>query len=306
MELVTLIFPIVAIMKHEKTARQTKQALAAFDFKQAETGSKSLLTRSTISKRSGPMFSSESLDECLHGTYNSLQIYASCEEFNGENIMFLVRVLSFKNTYSSTMATPNHDPSRVRTSLFRTALSIFISLVHTETAAYPINIESPIYAKLDNIFGAATTLVASTHHRTSNRRSNSTTCTSTSVGKSAVAPWGEPVTAPISPTTMNEREQELIPDDEGEDDEFQMRAMPTTRPSGSLNSSEHIIPAVVSTSSSGHERRHDPNDPLGEFRVPVDFNEEVFDDAYRSIRHMVWTETWQRFMQWKRSSGQSV
>ena len=301
MELVTLIFPIVAIMKHEKSARQTKEALAAFDFKQAETGSKSLLTRSTISKRSGPMFSSESLDECLHGTYNGLQIYASCEEFNGENIMFLVRVLSFKNTFSSTMATPNHDPSRVRTSLFRTALSIFISLVHTETAAYPINIESPIYAKLDALFGAATTLVASTH-RTSNRRSNSTTCTSP--GKSAVAPWGEPVTAPISPTTMNEHEQGLIPDDDGDED-LQMHAMmPTTRPSSSLNSSEHIISAV-SASASGHER-HDPNDPLASFRVPVEFNEGVFDDAYRSIRHMVWTETWQRFMQWKRSSGQSV
>ena len=300
MELVTLIFPIVAIMKHEKSARQTRQALAAFDFKQAETGSKSLLTRSTISKRSGPMFSSESLDECLNGTYNGLQIYASCEEFNGENIMFLVRVLSFKNTFSTAMANPNPntDPSRTRTSLFRTALSIFISLVHTETAPYPINIESPIYAKLDAIFGAATTLIASTNRR-SNRRSNSTT--STSPGKSAVAPWEEP-SAPISPTTMNEHEQELIPDDS--EDEFQMRAMPTTRPSNSHHSSEHIIQAV-SASSSGHER-HDPNDPLAEFQVPVDFNESVFDDAYKSIRHMVWTETWQRFMQWKRSSGQSV
>ena len=298
MELVTLIFPIVAIMKHEKTARQTKQALAAFDFKQAETGSKSLLTRSTISKRSGPMFSSESLDECLNGTYNGLQIYASCEEFNGENIMFLVRVLSFKNTFSTSMTNPtNTDHSRTRTSLFRTALSIFISLVHTETAAYPINIESPIYAKLDALFGAATTLVASTNRR-SNRRSNSTT--STSPGKSAVAPWEEP-NAPISPTTMNEHEQELIPDDG--DEEFQMSAMPTTRPSSSHHSSEHIIPAV--SASAGHGQ-HDPNDPLAGFQVPADFNESVFDDAYKSIRHMVWTETWQRFMQWKRSSGQSV
>ena len=293
MELVTLIFPIVAILKHERTARQTKQALDAFDTKQVETGSKSLLTRSTLSKRSGQMYSSESLDECLNGTYNGLQIYASCEEFNGENIMFLVRVLSFKKTYSTTMATPNTDPSRMRTSLFRTALSIFISLVHTETAAYPINIESPIYAKLDAIFGAATTLVASTNRRS--RRSNSTTSTP---GKSAVAPWEEP--APISPTTMNEHEQELIPD---EGDEFQMHAMPTTRPSSSHHSSEHIIP-VVSASSSSH--KHDPNDLLADFQVPANFNENVFDDAYKSIRHMVWTETWQRFMQWKRSSGSSV
>ncbi len=290
MELVTLIFPIVAIIKHERTVRQTKQALDAFDTKQANMGSKSLLTRSTLSKRSGHMYSSDSLDECLNGTYNPLQIYASCEEFNGENIMFLVRVLSFKNSYSTTLATPNTDPSRVRTSLFRTALSIFISLVHTETAAYPINIEFPIYAKLDAIFGAATTLVAST---TSSRRSNSTTSTPR---KSAVAPWEEP--APISPTTTNEHEHEHECD---EGDDFQMHAMPITRPSSSHHSSEHIIPVPASPRD-----EHDPHDPLADFQVPADFNENVFDDAYKSIRHMVWTETWQRFMQWKRSSGSSV
>ena len=291
MELVTLIFPIFAIIKHERTARQTKQALDAFDRKQAATGSKSLLTRSTISKRSGPMYSSESLDECLNSTYDALQIYASCEEFNGENIMFLVRVLSFKSSYSTTMATPNTGSFRVRTSLFRTALSIFISLVHTETAAYPINIESPVYAKLDAIFGAATTLVAST---ASSRRSNSTTLTR---DKSAVAPWEEP--ASISGTTTNEDEDEHERD---EGDEFQMHAMPITRPSSSHHSDEHIMP--VSASSPGHE--HDPHDLLADFQIPAAFNENVFDDAYKSIRHMVWTETWQRFMQWKRSSGSSV
>ena len=290
MELVTLIFPIVAIIKHERTARKTKQALDAFDRKQAATGSKSLLTRSTISKRSGPMYSSESLDECLHSTYDALQVYASCEEFNGENIMFLVRVLSFKSSYSTIMATPHTDPSRVRTSLFRTALSIFISLVHTETAAYPINIESPVYAKLDAIFGAATTLVAST---ASSRRSNSTTSTR---DKSAVAPWEEP--ASLSGTTTNENEDDHERD---EGDEFQMHAMPIIRPSTSHHSTEHIMPV---SPSPGHE--HDPHDPLADFRVPADFNENVFDDAYKSIRHMVWTETWQRFMQWKRSSGSSV
>ena len=301
MELVTLIFPIVAMIKHDKTARQTKKALDAFDFKQAETGAKSLQTRSTISKRSGQMFSSESLDECLNGTYDGLQIYASCEEFNGENIMFLVRVLAFKNTYSTATANTNTDPSHTRTSLFRTALSIFVSLVHTETAAYPINIESPIYAKLDAIFGAATTLVASTNRRS--RRSNSTISTRPG-SKSAVAPWEEP-TGPISPTTMNEHDQDLIPDDDG-DDGFRMHAMmPTTRPSSSHHSSEHIIPDVSASSSSG-QHGHDPHDPLAEFSVPAGFNESVFDDAYKSIRHMVWTETWQRFMQWKRSSGSSV
>ena len=137
MELATVIFPILAIIKHERIAQKTKEALDAFDTKQKNTGSTSMISHSTGSKRSGHMFSSESLDECLTGTYITLQTYASNEEFNGENIAFLVKTLSFKDTYRKIMSsTANLDPSCARTSIFRAALAIFMSLVHTETAYY--------------------------------------------------------------------------------------------------------------------------------------------------------------------------
>lgn len=75
---------------------------------------------------------------------------------------------------------------------------------------------------------AVTNMNASASINRRRRRRNSTTSTP---GKSAVAPWEEP-TAPISPTILNEHKRELIPDD-GEL-ALQINAMiPTTRPSSS-------------------------------------------------------------------------
>lgn len=47
-------------------------------------------------------------------------------------------------------------------------------------------------------------------------------------------------------------------------------------------------------------------DPLEGVKVPGEFDERVFDAAFKSVRYMVWTETWQRYMSWKRSSGSEM
>ncbi len=47
------------------------------------------------------------------------------------------------------------------------------------------------------------------------------------------------------------------------------------------------------------------DDPLDGVAVPADFDERVFDAAFKSVRFMVWSETWQRYMQWRRHSGTS-
>lgn len=42
----------------------------------------------------------------------------------------------------------------------------------------------------------------------------------------------------------------------------------------------------------------DPTDQWEKVKVPVDFDENVFDEAFKSVRYMVWTETWQRYRRW--------
>ena len=44
-------------------------------------------------------------------------------------------------------------------------------------------------------------------------------------------------------------------------------------------------------------------DPLEGVKVPGDFDETVFNPAFQSVRYMVWTETWQRYMSWKNKGG---
>lgn len=282
MELTTILFPLYHIRKHTSAVGETARALADFDKKQFgidgndDTTMASIATPSTGSKR-GKMYSMETLDECLNSSFDGLQVYASCMELNGENIVFLTKVLNFNKEWYAKFSRTD-DLRRTRMTMFRAALSIYVSLIDSHTASYPINIESPIYQKLESIFGAATSLVAC-------RRRGSTVSS-----VSQVTPWDEPED-PMAKAV------ETI-DSEGFDLQ-EMRAAPATRISKSNDSREQILSI---------DDQLDPHDPLvlANFKVPAGFDETVFEPAFRSIRYMVWSETWQRYQTWKRTSGTAV
>ena len=303
MELVTLGFPIYQVYKHKRAVRKTHPALGDFDKKRLERSDKSTTTDSLntdtvhpslpASAKTGRMYSMESLDECLSSYPNDLQMYASSMELNGENIIFLTRVLAFQKicvqAFQSTCKSAT-DFRRARTAMFRQALSIFISLVHARTANYPINIESVIYARLDAILGSATTLVASEKHSRS---------ASISTGISSnVTPWDEP---------QGER-------DEHSNDSYALHTMggdaaprapqPTfNRKSSENGSRERIMQVTTIINEDGSTTGMGGADPLTGVKVPADFDERIFDGAFKSVRYMVWTETWQRYMNWKSKVG---
>ncbi len=279
MELVTLVFPIVQIFKHKQAARETQAILAEFDVKKLHSepsSNGSLATRSTDSKRR-KMYSMESLEECLATNCEGLQVYASCMELNGENIIFLTKVLGFRSKWAMDFSKVR-DSSHARMGMFRAALSIFVTLVHSDTASYPINIESLIYAKLEAIFGTATKLVAS--------RRNSE---SPSTPISPITPWDEPQQEPLVEFPMLESPSETYP----------MRTMSLSTPPARRwidnDSREHIV-----------SQDDDLQDSLAGFQIPADFGEHVFDAAFRSVKTMVYYETWQRYSHWKRSSATVV
>ena len=290
-EIVTLGFPIYQIFKHKRNVRETNRTLAEFDKKRLSylddsPASGSVKTGSAASKR-GKLYPMESLDEALAGNHDGLQVYASCMELNGENIIFLTKVLAFKKAcyhafYQVSKSTPNYE--RARTSMFRLALSIFVSLVHAGTASYPINIESIIYNRLDLMFGPATALVAIKK-----------TGRSGSQGSSNVTPWDD----------QSENEDTGAQDD---DTSIAMHAIggdslseTISRSMKGSESSEHIV--IVGSSEIEAPAGGASTDPLDKVQVPAEFNESVFDAAFKSIRYMVWTETWQRYQSWKKGSG---
>lgn len=298
MEIVTVAFPIYQILKHKRAARELRQALADFDKKRRESPhdsfslDSSVATNSITSKNKGKMYPMKTLDACLAGNHESLQIYSSCQELNGENIIFLTQVLAFRVACQKAINTTwscGADFRRARQAMFRKALVIFVTLVHTETASYPINIESPIYHRLEYVFGPATALIASC--KTLRRTSSFTPTTS------SATPWDDPIHRDLTSGGM------ISPDRNQSFVSLPLRSLgkpnhsPRFKTYGN-ESSEHIIQVTpyeelcesyISTNGMVEY------DPLGNVEVPVEFNSDVFEAAYQSVRYMVWSETWQRY-----------
>ena len=288
MQIVTLGFPIYQIFKHKRNARETTRLLAEFDQKRSKfddyASTRSTKTRSTTSKR-GKMYSIESLDETLATDHHSLQVYAACTELSGENIIFLTRVLAFNKACQQAFhdtCNLNSDFEGARMGMFRHGLSIYVNLVHSNTAPYPINIESPIYSSLDAIFGPATALLAAAK---SSRNSSISTPTSANV-----TPWDDAKTG-------MESEEEASSGDENSYPMHAVRdgALSTVQTNHPKNneSSEHIV--GVSLGNDEDFAGGVYADPLQNLKVPTNFDERVFEAAFKSVRYMVWTGTWQRY-----------
>lgn len=294
MQICTLGFPISQILKHKRGARETNRVLAEFDKKRLDSSVDSITVQGSTtsvslkSKQRGKMYSMESLDECLAGNHDSLQVYASVVELNGENIVFLGKVFDFRQAWHKAFHNTSRSADeirRARDEMFRHALNIFITLIHSSTASFPINIESPIYSRLNTIFGSATALAAKSD---GSSRASSLSTTST------VTPWDEPQT--LSPVTSPTEEFSSFPM------RTLMKSQSDFSVGGHSSSSEHAT-SFKEPEMEGDGILKDDHDPLEGFPVPEEFNVNVFDAAYQSIRYMVWSETWQRYMVWKQKGS---
>ncbi|KAL6717202.1 hypothetical protein ACLMJK_005117 [Lecanora helva] len=296
MEIVTLGFPIYQIFKQKRESQAILRALAEFDQKHLDSHngsnasfiSGSLRSRSTTSKR-GKMYSMESLDETLSTNSEGLQMYASCVELNGENIVFLTRVLAFNKACEAAFqqnSSLNNNSQLARKAMFRQGLAIYVCLVHSNTAPYPINIESTIYHSLVAIFGPATALVAGAGPNRGSSIPN--------LEPTAVTPWD-------NTSALCDCEENFIPDDETSTNSYPMRSVGgkglSTDPSSSTKnneSREHIVCAEITDVNGDAEAA----DKLQAMEVPAAFDERVFEAAFKSVRYMVWTGTWQRYQNW--------
>lgn len=387
MEIVTVAFPIYQYLKHNRAARATNRILTVFDRKKQRkrlnkkssssnmnndfataitskaTSPTSLSLTSTKRNQVGKMYSMESLDVYLAGDDNALQIYASCVELNGENIIFLKRALSFKTKASALFASVANSGIKLRNArmeMFKQALEIFITLVHVRTATYPINIESPVYQRLESVFGAATGRVAVppatpvsgvSGGGSEDGGKSKGTMTPASMGISGsggggggskdVTPWDFIDDDGVSQPSSDAASSGGFVNNNNGNNSFPMRALasktktkskmqqvfPSSLFASSTNndyvndSSEHILPAVpavpnifngnkgytVTTCTGGAAIAGvgavGAYDILDGIPISPNFNENVFDAAFSSIRYMVWSETWQRFMGREKAVG---
>ncbi|KAK3708410.1 hypothetical protein LTR37_011506 [Vermiconidia calcicola] len=304
MQICALGFPIYQIINHKRQSHDRIRALEEFDQKQKNPfsddstteGTVSITPRSSTSKRSGKMYSMATLDKCLTAggaELDNFVSYACTVELNGENLSFLIRVQDFvrqcQQTFDSTFRS-SPEFRRAREAMFRIALNIYMSLVHTKTAyPYGINIESAIYRRLEQIFGPATIIAATQNKSRASSRTNDST---------AITPWDDaPAPDYYGKGSETSSVQEIYP--------MRQLSLGTDKSRHRSESSECIVAthphAFDPTGSLEHGTPE--HDALQGLQVPSDFDEKVFDDAYKSIRYMVWTGTWQNYSSRKATPG---
>ena len=100
-KIITLGFLIYVIFKNKKTIREVNNALAKFDQKRLQFLDENTTLKGfddslkTKGSKKGKMFSMKSLDSYFAGNHDGLQVYVFCMELNGENIIFLIKVIAF-------------------------------------------------------------------------------------------------------------------------------------------------------------------------------------------------------------------
>lgn len=250
-------------------------------------GSNSYLSKkpsksSSTSSRRGEMYTMAALEGAVRTNPHRLLKFAALQDFSGENISFLMKVLDWKRGWSlsspsgvgflrkaSTCESSNKELQRQQ---FKTALDIYTSCVSLKYSDYPINLSHAHLKELEAVFEGATVMV---HGHIGLESDNATPFDRL---------WQSPPYDDV----------ESCPSKDGV-------SITSTRPTNALNNSTDNI-----LDFTDHVRRQttlqtyemtNMSDHLPEYiPVPCGFGPGVFDRAEESIKYMVLTNTWPKFV----------
>ncbi|KAK5694083.1 hypothetical protein LTR97_009704 [Elasticomyces elasticus] len=206
--------------------------------------------------------------------------FAATKDFTAENIIFLLHVKEWRRAWRAAPCDPEtgHLPHYAQRRLFNMALDIFASSVSDQTAEFPINLEGPAVKTLATIFEP---------HMASSRSGSSDG--GQSEDGTLVGSW-----------EMSQRPRSKVFDMEMTSDGPKLRWSQekdfdfTTVTAVSQGTS--IAP---STPGSQHEQQYDEaekgNQPMLESVYPA-IDDHVFDEAEKSIKYLVLTNTWRKFV----------
>jgi hypothetical protein len=293
MQAVTIFFPIY---EHYLNTRLSSQNLSLLG---TTTGSDHEKWNSTTNSRTGTstandgprhdnaeIYTLTALEKALADDPGPLLTFAATKDFTAESIIFLIAVRNFRIAART--------ESTTRAQLFSQAREIYIQSVSEETAEFPININCGVRAKLDAIF-AATVNVGCGNDGGDRQPWESYDKVSPFANFSAS-------NMPLSPVSMK-------PNSPG----WPMN----------ITNAENLGPLTpatstsLSTAKSSGDEPHYPSEPCAvalsqsqedlcgksgvtEGREKMDggkgFDEFVFEVAERSIKYLVVTNTWRKFV----------
>lgn len=263
------------------------------------------------------MYSKSAFDKCLAEDSRPLFRFAASKEFSGENIMFLDAVRDWKASWATLSDRLGQgynwdlDPSGHQLHLFRRAVGIYVTCVDLDSAQFPINIESQIYARLHDTFAEAARRKAITscqchyQHEYYPVFHASTSPTGVPDDDEDVMRRDDPKASSYSMEQLASRDSStLVTRNDYDDTE-------TTSPSTSaiaIASPKECISQKTSVTCISPETSGDANgggtgstgtvlpDGISNDRMPCDFGIHQFDAAEKSIRSLVFACTWPKFV----------
>ncbi|KAM0719423.1 hypothetical protein Q7P37_005328 [Cladosporium fusiforme] len=296
MQFATIFFPIFEVFEHYSS---THKRISSYSSSESTLRSNSVISDKvgrTLSRNStselfddinaisaGRLYSMLALERALVVNPSPLLHYAAKQDFTAENIIFLTQVRDWRQTWNSAPRNPSTDmvteDAQVR--LFRMAVEIFATSVDEKTADFPINIDSHMRKSLACIFSPAVLNALSGFAG----RNGSTGTEASNRLAPVMSPWADTKQTSTITTTVSASLRPSTP-------------RPTLH---SMSSAETAVSKTVTISESKPYRLEDRPDlsPLSNGRgidIPG-FNEHVFDEAESSIKYLVLTNTWRKFVQ---------
>ena len=215
------------------------------------------------------IYSMAALEKALTVNPSPLLFFAAKQDFTAENIIFLIQVMRWRAAWITAPRerSTGEVTEHARAQLFRMAVNIYMANLYEQTAEFPINVEGAIRKTLDNIFAPA---VPGGKRLDSSRWDN--------VSAENVA-YGVPPPIDVD------------------------RALATT-PSSPWDDEKDAVTPVSPAARKDEDTLFEPNPcvaPLGpaRARIPQAFHQGVFDPAEASIKYLVLTNTWCRFVMFR-------
>ena len=303
MQVCTIFFPIYEYYKQHNAVRSMSSEYSSFDTKSYDDSraSHTSISASTLpasqqamlpesteklfrelaasGSRDKNMYRMSTLEKALLINPAPLLCFAATKDFTAENIIFLVHIKEWREAWRTAPRAPltGEITAAARRDLFRMGVDIYTASVCGHTADFPLNLEGYVADALHKVFGS---------HMASSPTS--------SRGRSTVGF-----------TDVSEDQRNLVFDLERISQRPQHM---WTRPKEMVATSLAADSAYGSSNPTTPDARdHDQEFELeeqyqeevseqgGSERYPG-FDEKVFDDAEASIKYLVLTNTWRKFV----------
>jgi hypothetical protein len=263
MQAVTIFFPIYETYKSRTEARNILSILKEWEEKRDANAIDSNFEKlkessesSTESGRSIEMYGMAALKNVLATDPHALLQFAATKDFTAENIVFLLELQTWRTAWENESQKLTALPTQTKAQLFHMAVEIYAEFVSEKTAEFPINIEGPIRARLDAVFQPSVIMT--------NRRSN----------ENVAFPWNEAPPVNISEVETSKQYSGIA----------------------SIRETDSSFSETL-TSDSIEDRDGIPTSIKSESNCSIEYVDvHIFDAAEKSIKYLVLTNTWRKFV----------